>query len=243
MSTFDDDVFVRMANQHSENAKNERINQVISNYGSVEDLSVNNTRTRYSDKKKYNTNKVRAAKIAIVLAAALAFGAGALVTNAVVNERNVVISKTDETKNFVDERISHYEKLMGIYGEDNNRIETFHSRDVSTYELNVSYNNDNLAKTMYEASQVSESELRCVVIAAFRIINEPYREDVLKSAFNILKTNYSLPSNLEDLAGNGLDGFLNFLDYKDLDDYRMNERDSIKELRVVEEYINKGMGR
>ena len=243
MSTFDDDVFVNMVNRHNQDLRNERIKQGINNYNSAVENSVGHSKREYNKKRKLNPDKVRISIVAIILAAAIGLGVGSLVTGGIINGTNVLISETTETKDYVDDRISYYEKLMGVNGDDSNRIENAESRDVSTGELRVSYNNKNLAKMMYDAAQVSETEMRCVVIAAYRIINEPYREKILKSAFSTLKEDYSLPSNLEDLAGNGLDGFLNFLGYEDLEDYNLNERKSIKDLKVIEEFMVNRTGR
>lgn len=239
MSSFDEDAFINMVNKHSDDKRNEKIESV----SRAETQSVNCSPRRYYEKKRKNTNQVHKSIVTIVLAATVAFTAGSLITNHVINQENVVIAQTNESKDYVDERINYYQNAMGMYSNNDNRVENYEGRNFQNNEPNVSYNHKNLAKNIYNAALLSESEMRCVIIAAYNIINEPYREDVLSSAFNILESEYSLPNELKCYVSNGLEGFLNQLNYKDLNDYRMNERQNIKDLKTLEEYVSKGVGR
>lgn len=247
MDVYDNDVFVNLVNRNNNSKRDsdreQRINQCLKKCEDAADKSIEKEDVRYYARKKRNTNVIKERIIAIVLTATLVAGVTAKVTTDIIDNGNVVISETAEIKNYIDDRIDYYEDLMNMYSEDENKIEISHGRNSANNDVLVSYNEDNLAKHIYDASLVSESEARCVVIAAYRLINGPYKESVLRKAFSILKSNYEFDNNMKLVFGNGFDSFLEQLGYTELKDYNDNERDNIKELKTVEEYMINRSGR
>ena len=139
--------------------------------------------------------------------------------------------------NYIDERISYYERLMNHTSDEQNRIENGYGRNPATDELNVDYNYSNLARHIVESSQISESEMRCVIIAAHNIINSPYLEETLNQAFTIAKNDENMSGYSKELIENGTKGFLEQLQYENWEAYQKYERENIKELKAVEDYI------
>jgi len=124
---------------------------------------------------------------------------------------------------------------MNSSSDLNNKIETTvgHTSETTIVDYNSS-NIENLTKHLTNASKISETETRCVVKAAYDIINEPYREEVLNSAFSNININdselkYALPNNTKD--------FLEILGYESWKEYERNEVNNIKDLQATIEYV------
>ena len=126
---------------------------------------------------------------------------------------------------------------MNHTSDEQNRIENGYGRNPATDELNVDYNYSNLARHIVESSQISESEMRCVIIAAHNIINSPYLEETLNQAFTIAKNDENMSGYSKELIENGTKGFLEQLQYENWEAYQKYERENIKELKAVEDYI------
>ena len=141
------------------------------------------------------------------------------------------ITSTIETSKKIDEIIKNFQNIM----EKNQKyeIESSNSMD-ENYNKLVYYdenNINNLVTVITEAAKNSEQEARCAILAAYKIINAPYREEVLNEAFKKAnsiqqETNFSIPSSLEE--------YLEKLGYSDLEDYNNNERKNIKDLEKAE---------
>ena len=189
--------------------------------------------------KNKKRNQINKAIVATVLAVTSFISANVSknVTKASINRNNAVISETKESKNYIDERISYYERLMNHTSDEQNRIENGYGRNPATDELNVDYNYSNLARHIVESSQISESEMRCVIIAAHNIINSPYLEETLNQAFTIAKNDENMSGYSKELIENGTKGFLEQLQYENWEAYQKYERENIKELKAVEDYI------
>ena len=207
-----------------------------------DEQSINKPKLAYREQKNKKRNQVSRAIVAIALAGISLISAtlATTVTKKAIDSNNAVVSITKETKNEIDEKIDYYENLMNGYSDAENRIETHLGRNENN-ELTVGYNSTNLAKHIINASQISEAEARCVIIAAFNIINEPYRDNVISSAFNTAKE--QVTGYTSDLISNGTEQFLETLGYEDWENYRKNERKNIKELYTVEQYVSKGVNR
>ena len=126
---------------------------------------------------------------------------------------------------------------MNHTSDEQNRIENGYGRNPATDELNVDYNYSNLARHIVESSQISESEMRCVIIAAHNIINSPYLEETLNQAFTIAKNDENMSGYSKELIENGTKGFLEQLQYENWEAYQKYERENIKELKAVEDYV------
>ena len=190
-------------------------------------------------KKKKNKINVKIAITAIVLTATMAAGISHNLTTSHIENNNAVISTTIAS-NKIDETIDKYIQKMNMYASKEDSIETYLGRiDIEDInEANVDYTSDNiknLAKHITEAAKVSESETRCAVIAAYKIINEPYRDNVLGKAFKKASeeqednSNYVIPSTVQE--------FLEKSGYENWEEYQINERENIKDLKAAEEYV------
>lgn len=222
--------FEKIVNQNSANARQK--------YEEAFQRSTNNQKRQYAkEKKRKNKLKLNRAITSIALIATIAISAGIThqITSTHIENNNVVIS-TSTVSDSIDEKIAQYEKNMNMYSDSENSIETYINRNNN--EATVSYtqtNIDNLSKHLIEAAKKSESETRCVIIAAHNIINEPYRNDVIGKALAEANANqednssYNIPSTTKEfLENNG---------YENWEDYKLNERDNIKNLKAAEEYV------
>lgn len=197
------------------------------------------TKGAYREKKNKKRNQINKAIIATVLAVTSFISANISknITKASINRNNAIITETTESKDYINERIAYYEKLMNHNSDEKNRIENGYGRNLNTNELNVDYNCSNLAKHIIESSQISESEMRCVIIAAYNIINSPYLEETLNHAFRIANNSENMSGYSKELIENGTKGFLEQLQYENWEDYQKQERKNIKELKAIEDYI------
>lgn len=161
------------------------------------------------------------------------------ITSKIIDNNNAIVSIEQEDKE-IDERIEHYTKLMNMYSDPENSIETYLGRiNINgKNEANVDYtykNIDNLQKHLLNAAKVSETEVRCVIISAFNIINEPYINEVLNQTFKGMQgiqdetSVYQIPANTQE--------FLESLGYENWEEYRMNERNNIKETEAIANHI------
>ena len=211
----------------------------LKNYYEAWERTRTKTKGAYREMKNKKRNQINKAIVATVLAVTSFISANVSknVTKASINRNNAVISETKESKNYIDERISYYERLMNHTSDEQNRIENGYGRNPATDELNVDYNYSNLARHIVESSQISESEMRCVIIAAHNIINSPYLEETLNQAFTIAKNDENMSGYSKELIENGTKGFLEQLQYENWEAYQKYERENIKELKAVEDYI------
>ncbi len=211
----------------------------LKNYDEAWERTRTKTKGAYRETKNKKRNQINKAIVATVLAVTSFISANVSknVTKASINKNNAVISETKESKNYIDERISYYERLMNHTSDEQNRIENGYGRNPATDELNVDYNYSNLARHIVESSQISESEMRCVIIAAHNIINSPYLEETLNQAFTIAKNDENMSGYSKELIENGTKGFLEQLQYENWEAYQKYERENIKELKAVEDYI------
>lgn len=141
-----------------------------------------------------------------------------------------------ETNDQIDEKINDYMKVMNSEGNSDKRIETYLGR--RNGEALVDYtreNIENLANQIIESSKVSQVEMRCAVLAAYKIINEPYREEVLGKAFykaqEILRDN---PDEPYTIASYSWESYLKSLGYEDTTEYNNKERKEIKNMAKEE---------
>ncbi len=211
----------------------------LKNYDEAWERTRTKTKGAYRETKNKKRNQINKAIVATVLAVTSFISANVSknVTKASINRNNAVISETKKSKNYIDERISYYERLMNHTSDEQNRIENGYGRNPATDELNVDYNYSNLARHIVESSQISESEMRCVIIAAHNIINSPYLEETLNQAFTIAKNDENMSGYSKELIENGTKGFLEQLQYENWEAYQKYERENIKELKAVEDYI------
>lgn len=196
-------------------------------------------------RKKQRQAQIKRAITTIALATTLAAGSFSIAANA-KNDNKIEqppkpsVFTSIAADNYIDNKISNYKKEMDNYSGPNNSIETF--IEYYNNEAQVKYtekNLENLANKIVEAANISESEARCVIIAAYNIINEPYRDEVIEKAFEkadkIQKSNenqtynYDIPKSTNE--------FLRSLGYDNWEEYHNNERESIKETRAIEETI------
>jgi len=227
--------FSNMVNKHADESKRAREEAYKKSQSSTE--------IKYGkQKKKRNKINLKIAITSIALSGTIALSAGALgsyITSTYIENHNAVIS-TSIAKNKIDEKIENYKNKMDMYADKNNSIETnlgIMEYD-GTYQARVDYTQDNienLAKHISEASKISEEETRCVIIAAYNIINTPYIDKVIGNALNEASQNqdentkYKIPATTQQ--------FLETLGYTDWESYQKNERKNIVYLYAASEYV------
>ena len=225
----DTEKMFRKIAQNSNNAKEK--------YQEAAERSFNKPPRRYNQRKKQKYIQIKRSIAAIALAVTMttSLGIGSLVTSKIIDNNNAVIS-TSVAKDVINEKIENYTKLMNMYSDRENRIEIQSGRDYfDTNEEIVYYNEENLAKHITEAAKTSEIETRCVILAAYKLINEQYRDEIIGKALNIASgnqneiSNYTIPDTTEKLLENA--GYSNWEEYND------NERNNINDLYAAEQYV------
>lgn len=219
--------FEKIVNQNSENVRRK--------YEEAYQRSSNVPKQKYERKKKTkNKYQLNRAIVIIALVSTMAVSTGITqqITAKHIENNNVVIS-TSIADNNIDEKIEQYEKLMNMYSDEGNKIEIQTGRNND--EPTVYYNTDNLAKHLVEAAKTSESETRCAIIAAYNIINAPYRNETISEALTKASTNQEENSNYE--IPSTAKKFLEELGYENWEEYNSNERDNIKNLKAAEDYV------
>ena len=207
--------------------------------------SIGYEKVRYNQKKKKSIKKVKIGVLIIALVAAVKLGA--TLDNFMVNKDNIVISRTDEANEEIDKKINYYISKLGTGGESSERIITNYLHDTLNGGTYYDYYPGNFINNIVDASKISETEVRCVLIAAYNVIHEGDRNQMFENAFNSIANNSetmdAIPDNLSFLKGGNSQEFLTQLGYDDWHDYQMNERNNIKDLQSIENYIDNGMRR
>lgn len=180
-------------------------------------------------KEKKSPNKVKIAMFS-VLGAAVIFTSGMAVHKMV----------TSPEKDFINGRVDYYYELMNHTGEEGQRIETAYSYRAQN-DSNVDYSIEPLIDNIVNASKISESEVRCVILAAYNIINEPYREEIFNKVFAAIASNQELSESLPTyLTMGSWKTYINSLGYNDTSDYHDNERDNLYKLNEVNANVRGG---
>lgn len=219
--------------------KNKVLEEGLKNYNDALERAKNKSKGAYREKKFKKRNQINKSIIAVVLAstAIISIYNSAKGTKTIMNSKNAIVHVDNETKDEVDERINYYEKLMNMYSDKDNRIENSYGRNSQNNDVIVDYNANNLAKHIVNASQISESEMRCAILASYKIINSPYVNETLNKAFLIAKDDENMSGYSKELIENGTKGFLENLSYENWEEYQKNERNSIKDLKALEDFV------
>ena len=210
---FDNDFFIRLANEHHEEIVEENKRK-----------SLKQEEVRYTEKKKVSLKKLKVALIG-----------GAIVISLIVTDLADPFNLSD--KAHVNERINYYQSMMDVTdkkGENDHSIEAFEGYNyIQGNDPKVSYNDwndENFFNHIMEASRQENPlvEVRCALIGAYHVINEPYREQQFRILFNKIKNNQEFLNNM------GLDGsdesLWQMLGYKSFDDFKKNVKEDTIEL-------------
>ena len=209
--------------------------------------SLSKETTPYGKKKKVANNKLRDGIIAVAIVV-VTLVSGVKLVDAVTGPDvgfNAAVSDTKIEKTIdqeIDKKIQEYEKAMGIYGGEDTRIEVFRSRnDKNPNDPNVDYDYYNFTNDIIDASRAEdpETEVRCALIGAYKVINEPYRE----SCFNILFDNLKEQEEFINNTGFDMSGDVwKMLGYKDREDFQLHAREDTKMLKTINSRSNNGKG-
>lgn len=221
-----------------EHFNNKSFERNFRNYENAYERSTSSN-SRYNGRKLKKKTEINKAIMAVSLTGVVVFSglASSAITKSSIENNNAIVFVDDEVKDDVDGRIDYYENLMKLTSDKDNRIENYYGRDVKNDIALVDYNVNNLVKHLISSAQTSESEMRCVIIAAYRIIDAPYLDEILNEAFLTAKDDKNIEENIKKLLENGTEGFLEKLSYEDWEDYQENERDNIKKLKALETYV------
>ena len=230
--------------QANHNRKKELETETLKDFERALKTSVTDKKLEHKQNKKKKAKQKAITAIATILVMlTVAKLAGPTIISKGTDIKNDIIA-TIQNSDEIDTKIGYYSKLMNHNGERS--IETITGRNFEKNEAYVDYTFDNintLAAIINEAAKESEVETRCVIIAAYKIINEPYREQVLNRAFeraNQLAKESGEEYTCSYLYENGTTGFLQGLEYENWNDYNEHERENIKDLNNLQ---NKGRGK
>lgn len=226
-----------------------RRNKVIENYNKGLEKSITKTKLTYKTRKKQAVEKVKKAIVTTVLigtALSVAIGYNVGIVKGSELDINLPGIETEYEKN-IDDKVEEYKKLMDMYADKETRIETSYGRNQDNTDVNVDYtdeNIDNLANHFINAGNVSEIELRCAILAAYNVINEPFRESVINRGIiraREKEQNDPILNTVNPLLGNNIEQMLQNLGHDNIQDYHKNERKDIKELTTLsyDEYKNR----
>lgn len=193
-----------------------------------------------SKKKKKNSEFKRAIVTLLVVTNVLTAGITTVVNKVVTNSNNVVINVSKDTKTDIKKEIKYYEDLMGLDGNEDNKIIETYGNNPDTGEKYVNFNYANLTRHITEAAKKSETDMRCVILAATNVINVPYREEVFNKVFSYIAKNDST-FEYSDLLKDGFKGYLKELGYdsvnddmiKMIEEYQKNETDNIIDMEAM----------
>lgn len=196
----------------------------------VVDNSINKMPIDYGTKKeKKSPSKIKIAMFSVL-------GAAVIFTSGMVVHKMATSPKRD----FIDNRVDYYIEMMDSNAKDGQRIETAYSYRAQN-DSNVDYSIEPLIDNIINASKISESEVRCVILAAYKIINEPYREEILNKTFAVIARNQQLCESLPSyLTMGSWKAYVNSLGYEDTSDYHNNERDNLYKLNEVNANVRGG---
>lgn len=222
---------------------NEILQSGLERYSNCVERSVIRSEVRKNGSRKKVINDIRRRIIAIALAGtALASAYAALRDNNVKFENPITgISNTIKHNKDIDEKILDYQNMMNSSGEFAIETVTSSMPLPGQKSLPVDYkeeNYKNLVTVMQNSANISEEEFRCAVLGAYKVINAPYREEVLDQGFKRASFYQGVPVfNIPS----SLDEYLETLGYESLEDYNNNERDNIKNITQIE-IKNEGRG-
>lgn len=195
---------------------------------SVIDNSINKKPIDYGTKKGKSRNKVKTA-IVSVLCAAVIFTSGMAVHKI----------STSPKKDFINSRVDYYYEMMNHTGEEGKRIENSYQYRADN-ESYVDYSISPLIDYIVDASKISESEVRCAILAAYIVINEPYREEIFDKTFAAIARDKQLCESLPSyLTMSSWKAYINSLGYNNTTEYNNNER---KNLYILDEVNANGRG-
>lgn len=248
-----DEIAIRLGNMSGERRKREQNQKQIERTQqralkaslNAQEIKVVRNKKRLQ-KKQFK--KILRQTLAISLAAAtiaLTSYGSVKITQKITDRKYVLVPKTEASEE-INDRVNYYRNLMNLYADETTRIETSTSGRNPNY-INDGYvdytdqNIENLANHLINAATEGEVELRCAVLAAYREINEPYRNKVLEEGFKkAVQKEESQDTCLNDFIkeknGSYTKGFLGSLGYEDWQEYHLNERNNIKETRAIEEF-------
>lgn len=224
--------------------ENDKLFNIV-NQNAYQQKAINYARSQDNDRKKIRKEKQQArdkkrkqaiATILTIATLTSAVIATHSITTNIIENNNAVIS-IQEANDIIDEKITTYQKLMSTNSDAQNQIEVIAGRNFNSpsYEETVYYKPENLAKHIVEAAKISESEVRCVIIAAYKIINAPYTNETIDEALRAASTlqeeeiEYQVPSSSKE--------FLEQQGYENWEEYKMQERTNIKKLYAAEIYV------
>ena len=235
------DLFVNIVKKAQ--SKNE-LDGLVSTYSSTMDNSIEKKKIRYGAKKKKKTSLVQKATLYISIMAILV-GTGALAKVSTDYISQAVEEKAiyDVYSDAIDSKIDDYYKMMNHTGKEGERIENVHGYNEEAKDAYVSYNPGVLRDYIINNMDVSETELRCVVLSAYKVINEPYRSQVFDKVFSSISSDEEYKDKLPDyLNVKSFDEYIKSLGYEDVKEYNNHERENIKQLSI-EEQMNNGFKR
>ena len=228
-----EDNYKDFQNEFMVNNNNKKFLEALKYYEEAQKTSVNTPKTEYKLKKKKQPFDRFKFIIKVIAAISLTIGVSVLGTNIAIRENNAVITSKD-LKNDVENIISKYDSVMNSNNSSDSRIETpvGHTSESTLVDYTI-INKENLARHLTEAAKISEEEFRCALYAAFNIINNGYREDVIGDSLTMInreeELKYNIPKTPEEV--------LETLGYGSWLEYQLKEKNGIADLMATKDYV------
>jgi len=230
-------IFAKMVNEHSHEIHKKAL-----------DKSLMQDEEKYTKKKKVSSSKWRDAIITLAIIGVI-LGSGVKLVDALTESNTSVgnsygsINKIDkDIDKEIDEKIEEYSRIMGMKGPSDTQIEVFQSHNFNNpRDPNVDYNYYNFKNDIITASRGDDpvTEVRCALIAAYKIINEPYREGSFGALFSYLKESEEFANNTGfDLEK---DNIWQMLGYNNMEEFQLHAREDTKVLREI--YVRSSNGK
>lgn len=220
---------------------------VTEQYSDGLDSSFKKPKISYNKKKKQKLEKVKKAIVTIALVgatfiAAVSYNSMIVKASKDVDNNGIISLFEDE----IDKKVNEYIKIMNSNADKHTRIETAYGRNTDNTDTNVDYtdeNIENLANHFINAGNVSEIELRCAILAAYKVINEPYRESIINRGIIRARQKEQedpILNSVNPTLGNNIEQLLKNLGHDSIKDYHKNERQDIKDLASQPHTYNNG---
>ena len=244
MSSFnsiDDFDFTEIVNKHSDEMKHRSLEET---YESAYERSTSNKEIKMGKKKIGLREAANIAITAIAIFATL-FTAGRIAVERIPRLFGTKPAISHTVSDEIDDKIDYYYKMMNHTGDFERQIERAYSYNGKTKEANVDYLPGNFIKNVVEASDKGEIEVRCVLLAAFKIINDPYIEEQFDFMLKHVSSDEEYKeavANCPILRASSWEELLEILGYKNTEDYNDNERYNIKALFTEIQAINNARG-
>lgn len=195
--------------------------------------SVGKRERKYDKKKKKKAFLIEKARLyALILAILIATGIFAKVVTDVTIKAVEGVASSQVFSDYIDDKIDKYFKKMNNSGKKGERIENAYEYDIAHHESYVDYS-PGVLKHYITENMDNEVETRCIVLAAYKVINADYRKEVFDGVFASISSDEEFKDKLPAyLDVKSFEEYIKGLGYDSVEEYNNKERKAIKKLHT-----------